>query len=492
MIRNVIFVFIVALLLVSTIIFARTLMFGKRQISVDDAADINIDQHGAAKRLSEALSFRTVSIMGGRVAAGEFLKFHKYLEIKYPRTHGELERETVNDYSLLYTWQGSDSRLNPVLILAHMDVVPVKQDAADKWTHPPFGGIVSDDYIWGRGALDMKQSLMAVMEAVEYLVDSGFKPNRTIYLAFGHDEEIGGYKGAAKILELLQARKVQLEFTLDEGSAIVEGIIPNIERPVALIGLAEKGWVTLQLTAHGEGGHGSMPPKHTAVGRLARAVHLLETQQVPAEIRRPLSDMFEYLAPEMPFLQRVVVANRWLFDSLLISRLEKTRATNAAIRTTTAITMLKGSDAYNVLPTEATAVATFRILPGDSFANLVEHVRSVVDDENITVRKTGVKASGPSQVSATDAFGFAAINKSIRQVLPDATVAPGLVVTGTDSKHYGTITENNYRFVPMRVGPEDVKRIHGVDERIGVENYSEIIRFYIQFLKNSTQPESHA
>jgi carboxypeptidase PM20D1 len=347
--------------------------------------------------------------------------------------------------------------------------------------------VVAEDYIWGRGALDMKQSLMAVMEAVEYLVDSGFKPNRTIYLAFGHDEEIGGHNGAAKIVELLQARKVQLEYTLDEGSAIVEGIIPNIARPVALIGLAEKGWVALELTAHGEGGHGSMPPEHTAVGRLVRAIHLLETHQMPAEIRRPFSDMFEYLAPEMPFLQRVVVANRWLFDSLLISRLEKSRATNAAIRTTTAITMLKGSDAYNVMPTEATAVGTFRALPGDTNDNVVEHVRNVIDDEDITVKKIGVRAWNPSRVSATDTFGFAAINKAIRQVLPDATIAPSLVVTGTDSKHYGTISENNYRFVPMRVGPEDVKRIHGVDERIGIENYSEIIRFYIQFLRNSAR-----
>ncbi|MDA9981715.1 M20 family peptidase [Gammaproteobacteria bacterium] len=477
----------VVLLVLSIIVAARTLLFGVPQMSVGGIENINLDSNANAKRLGEALSFRTVSIRGGPVAAGEFIQFHKYLEIKYPRTHGELEHETVNEYSRLYTWQGSDSKLNPVLILAHMDVVPVKQDTTAKWTHPPFGGVVADDYIWGRGALDMKQSLMAVMEAVEYLVDSGFKPDRTIYLAFGHDEEIGGHNGAAKIVELLQARKVQLEFTLDEGSAIVEGIIPNIARPVALIGLAEKGWVALEFTAHGEGGHGSMPPEHTAVGRLARAIYLLETHQMAAGIRRPFSDMFEYLAPEMPFLQRVVVANRWLFDSLLISRLEKSRATNAAIRTTTAITMLKGSDAYNVMPTEATAVGTFRALPGDTNDNVVEHVRNVIDDEDITVKKIGVRAWNPSRVSATDAFGFTVINKAIRQVLPDATVAPSLVVTGTDSKHYGTISENNYRFVPMRVGPEDVKRIHGIDERIGIENYSDIIRFYIQFLRISAR-----
>ena len=484
MIRNITFVLILALLLVSTIVVARTLMFGARQNSVDDVTGIEIDQHATAKRLGEALSFKTVSLAGIEDATEEFLRFHKFLETTFPLTHGELKRESVNDHSLLYTWQGSDSQLKPVLILAHMDVVPVKKNTTTKWTYPPFSGVVANDYIWGRGALDMKQSLMAVMEAIEYLVDRGFKPNRTLYLAFGHDEEIGGYNGAAKIAELLEARNVQLEFTLDEGSAIVEGVIPNIARPIALIGLAEKGSLTLELTARGEGGHGSMPPKHTAVGKLARAIHLLETHPMTAEIRRPFSDMFEYLALEMPFLQRMVVANRWLFHPLLIRRLESSRATNAAIRTTTAFTMLQGSNAHNVMPSEASAIGNFRILPGDTVESVLKHVRSVTHELDITVKKIRT-ASEPSRVSATDTFGFAVINKTIRQVLPDAAVAPSLVVTGTDSKHYETISENNYRFVPMRVGPEDIKRIHGVDERIGIENYSEIIRFYVQFLMNS-------
>lgn len=473
-----------AVLLVSLILVSRTFVFGAPQLNVEQMEDFSIDRHAAAQRLGEALGFRTVSIKGGPVAAGQFLNFHNYLENRYPGTHRELERETVNVYSLLFTWRGSDASLGPVAILAHMDVVPVKQDSEADWTHPPFEGIVTDDHVWGRGALDMKQSLMAVMEAVEYLVDSGFKPKRTIYLAFGHDEEIGGNDGAEKIVERLQERDVHLEFTLDEGSAVVEGIIPNIARPVALIGLAEKGSAILELTARGEGGHGSMPPRHTAVGKLARAVHSIEVQQMPPDIRRPFSDMFEYLAPEMPFLQRLVVANRWLFGPLLISRLEKSRATNAAIRTTTAMTMLKGSDASNVLPTAATAVGTFRLLPGDTVEHLVEHVRSVVDDDKVSIRIAGAGATEPSQVSATDAPGFAAINKAVRQVLPDAIVVPGLVVTGTDSKHYESISNNSYRFVPMRMGPEDIRRIHGIDERIGIENYLEIIRFYIQILRN--------
>ena len=477
----------VFLLLLSIVIVARTLFYGAHQINVEQIEGINVDQHATAKRLAEALRYKTVSVASGPTATEEFRKFHEFLKTTYPQTHSELKRELVNSHSLLFTWQG-DSDLKPLSLLAHMDVVPVKEESVAKWTYPPFDGVVADDHIWGRGALDMKQSLMAIMEAVEYLVSNNFKPNRTIYLAFGHDEEIGGYNGAAKIAELFQTRNVQLEFTLDEGSAIVKGIIPNIEEPIALIGLAEKGYVTLEFMARGEGGHGSMPPKHTAVGKLAHAIHLLETHQTRAEIKRPFSDMFEFLAPKMPFIQRVVVANRWLFDPLLISRLEKSRATNAAIRTTTAITMLKGSNAYNILPTEATATGTFRILPGDTIDSVVKHVQSVIHETDITFKEIGVNAFDPSRVSATDSFGFAVINKTIRQVLSDATVAPSLVVTATDSRHYETISENSYRFVPMRVGPEDVKRIHGIDERIGTENYSEIIRFYIQLLKNSASP----
>ena len=484
MAKHIILGFGVVLLLLSITIVTRALLFGTHQMSVDLIENIRIDQHANAKRLGDALSFKTISMTSGSDTTEEFLKFRKFLETTFPRTHSELRHESVNEHSLLYTWQGSDAGLKPALILAHMDVVPTKQDTITNWTHPPFAGVVADGHVWGRGALDMKQSLMAVMEAVEHLIEKGFKPNRTIYLAFGHDEEIGGFDGAAKIAELLRAREVQLEFTLDEGSGIVEGILPNITEPIALIGLAEKGSVTLELTAHGEGGHSSMPPKHTTVGKLAHAIHLLDTHQMPAKITPPFADMFEYLAPEMPFLQRLVVANRWLFNSLMISRLEKSRATNAAIRSTTAITMLKGSPAHNVSPTVATAVGNFRILPGDTVDTMVEHVRRIVRETDIIVNKIKT-AVEPSSVSAIDSFGYNTINKTIRQVLPGTIVAPSLVVTGTDSTHYETISDNNYRFVPMRIGPEDIKRIHGIDERISIENYSEIVRFYIQFLRNS-------
>ena len=486
MTKNAIYASVFSLILVSAILIVRTLMFGADQTSVDEVTDIRIDQNVAAKRLSEALRIETVSMTKGTNTDKEFIKFHEFLETTFVGAHSELDRETVNGYSLLYTWRGDDPKLKPIMFLAHIDVVPINIDSINQWTHPPFAGTVADNYIWGRGALDMKQSLMALMEAVEHLVDDGFKPNRTVYLAFGHDEETGGHEGAAKIAELLETRNVQLDYTVDEGSAIVEGVIPGMERPVALVGLAEKGHVTLELTASGEGGHGSMPPMPTAVGKLARAIHQLESHPMPAEIRKPFSYTFEYLAPELPFMQRMALANRWLFQPLLIHRLENARSTNAAIRSTGVITMLKGSNAYNVLPTEATAVGNFRILPGDSIESVIKHVRSIANDKDISVEKMETNAADPSRISAIGATGFAAIDKTIRQVFLDVVVAPGLVVTGTDSVHYEAISENNYRFVPMRIGAKDIRRIHGIDERIGIDNYAEIIRFYIQLLRNAT------
>jgi carboxypeptidase PM20D1 len=472
--------------LLIVVIATRTFTYGVSDISTTLVKDIHINQKDVAERLASVLRIQTISLAGTPVAANAFNAMHNYLELVFPLTHRELKREIVNDYSLLYTWEGSDPGLKPILLMAHMDVVPVVPDTVAKWTYPPFAGEIANDFIWGRGALDMKQSLMGIMEAIEYLLNQDFVPSRTVYLAFGHDEELGGYEGAKIIAELLEMRKVQLEFTMDEGSPIAQDMLPGITKPAALIGLAEKGFVTLKLTATGPGGHGSMPPADSAIAKLARTIHRLETRQMPAEIRSPIADMFEFMAPEMPFHLRIVIANQWLFSPLLINELEAARATNATVRTTTAITILKGGIIYNVIPTKATAVGTFRILPGDTIDMVVEHVSNVINDPDITLQKIGAGASEPSRISAMDSSGFIAITKTINQIFPDVVIAPSLVVTSTDSGHYETISENSYRFVPMRVGPEDVKRIHGIDERIGVTNYAEIIRFYIQLLRNFT------
>jgi carboxypeptidase PM20D1 len=367
-----------------------------------------------------------------------------------------------------------------------MDVVPVEPGTEADWTHPPFSGAIADGFIWGRGTMDMKASLTGILEAVEHLITQGFVPARTVYLTFSHDEEVGGSNGTAKIAELLEERGVRLDYTLDEGLVITHGIVPGVDKPAALVGLAEKGAVVLELSTRGEGGHSSRPLVSTAVGKLARAIHRLETNQMPARLDSPVADMFTYLAPEMPFAWRVALANRWLSDPWLIPRLEKTAATNASIRTTTAPTIIRGGVKSNVLPRDARAVVDFRILPGDTIAGVIEHVRATIDDPDITIRQVGREPSEPSPVSGVETSSFSALRKTIHQVFPDVVVAPGLVIGRTDSRRYAKIADNSYRFLPMRLGPEDLKRIHGVDERIAVNNYLEIVRFYVQFLKNTT------
>lgn len=454
--------------------------------SVADALDLSLDAEAAARRLAEMTRFRTISYGPDTpVEADAFLNFHAYLESTYPRAHEILGREVIGDYSLLYTWRGTDPALAPILFMAHMDVVPVEPGTRQDWTHPPFAGTIADGFVWGRGTLDMKVSLGGIMEAVEYLVAQGFKPTRTIYLAFSHDEEHAGPNGTVAIVRTLRDRGIRLLFTMDEGMPITQGIVPGVERPVALIGLAEKGRVTLEITANGEGGHSALPPILTAVGKLGAALHRLESNQMPRRLHPLTAEMLTKLAPEMPLSRRLVIANKWLFGPVLLSILEKSPAGNASIRTTTAPTIIEGGVKSNVLPTEAKAVVDFRILPGDTVASVIEHVRNTIDDTEIAIDEIGNKGSDPTPVSDSGAASYSVIRQTIRQVMPDVVVAPGLVIGRTDSHQYRDIADSSYRFLPMRLGKEDLARIHGTDERIGVANYLEIIRFYIQLIWNA-------
>ena len=478
------------------------------------AGEFAIDGKGAVERLAQAVQIRTVSRGPQAPPAQEALRgLHELLARSYPMVHATLTRETVNEYSLLYTWTGRDPSLKPILLAAHMDVVPVESGTEADWTHPPFAGAVADGFIWGRGTMDMKQSLMAILEAVEFLLENGVAPKRTVYLAFGHDEEVGGTNGAARIAQLLESRGIALDFTLDEGLVITNGIIPGVSKPAALIGLAEKGRVTLELIVEGPGGHSSMPPLSTTVGKLARAIVRLESNQMPASLQSPTAEMLRYLAPEMPVHLRAAIANWWLLGPLVMSRLESGRATNALVRTTTAVTVIRGGSKPNLVPQKASAIVDFRILPGerveDVEAHVDEHVRSAVAecdfrilpgetvedvekhgrtvaaDCDVAIRQTGGEPSEPSKVSDIDSASFTALRMTALQVFPDTVVAPGLLIGRTDSRRYADFADNSYRFIPMRLARSDLVRIHGTDERIAVENYTEIIRFYVQLLRNT-------
>jgi len=477
---------LVLVLVLTAVVLERTFTFRSRQPAAAPVAVEPLDTAALAQRLAGALRFKTVSYQDStQFDAREFNGFQAYLRATFPRVHAALKLEKVNGYGLLYEWTGSDPNLPPIILLAHQDVVPVEPGTESRWTEPPFEGRIAGGYVWGRGALDDKGSLVGILEAVEHLIAAEAKPRRTVYLAFGYDEEVGGRRGAARIAELLASRNVHPELVLDEGGALTTGLVTGISAPVAVIGIAEKGYVTVSLTAQAEGGHSSMPPDETAVGMLAAGITRLEHRQMPRAIRGPTAAMFDYLGPEMPFGPRLVMANRWLLGGILAGKFGATPQGNAMLRTTTAPTVLQAGIKENVLPSSARALVNFRILPGDSVQGVVEHVRQAVRDSRISVQPLQETMTNPSGVASVDGEPFLLLARTIRQVVPEAVVTPWLVVGGTDSRHYARLTPNVLRFVGAAIGRDDLRRVHGTDERVGVQAYATAVRVYLQLLKNA-------
>lgn len=468
-------------------VIGNTLRQGSRQVEPPPLAKLEVDAERVVASMAEAVRARTVSgLLDPQGRAEAFDALHAHLARRYPRVHATLEREVVGAHGLLFTWRGSDAAARPIALLAHQDVVPIAPGTETLWTQPPFGGVVADGHVWGRGTLDNKSNMITQLEAVEMLLSSGFRPRRTVYLFYGHDEEVGGRNGAVQAVALLRERGVRLDFVLDEGLAVTEGVLPGVARPVALIALAEKGSVTLKLTASAAPGHSSMPPAagSSAIGMLSAALVRLDQNPMPGGIQGAAAEMFQAVAPEMPFGQRLALSNLWLTRPLVERTLGRGGATNAMLRTTTAMTIVNAGNKENVLPGQAEAVVNFRILPGDTPASVQAHVQRVIADERITVQPLGV-AFEPSKLSSAQAEPFKLIERSAREVFPDAIVAPGLMLAASDARHFDAITEHSYRFMPIRFRSQDLARVHGTDERIGVEQLADMVRFYHRLLSQS-------
>jgi carboxypeptidase PM20D1 len=438
------------------------------------------------ERLAAALRFQTISHQSAEdVDLAPFLALHDWLEASYPHARGVLEREVIGGASLLYTWQGSDASLAPLLLASHLDVVPVPDPEA--WTHPPFAGVIADGFVWGRGALDDKIGVVATLEAVDRLAREGFRPRRTVWIAFGHDEEVGGDAGAGAITARLAATGRRAWLSLDEGFAIVTPGEQSIaEVPLGLVGVAEKGFLTLRLTARGAGGHSSVPPPSTAIGRLARALVRLEESPLPARIDGVVADMLRALAPHTSGIRGVVLAWPGVFGPLIRAQLEDDPGTNAMVRTTTAITMIDGGVKANVLPREASARVNFRLLPGDESAEVIEHVREAIDDPEIEIAVETVNEA--SAVSDPRSPAFALLADVIREAAPDAVPAPALVLGGTDTVHYGKVADAAFRFLPVRFDQVDLERVHGRDERVSIDNVRLAVDFYERLLRRAAGP----
>lgn len=469
----------VAMLVLAATLLVRAARFGNRQVTPPPAQTLELDSAAAVERLSQAIRLPTVSEEdSSRRDPKQLLALHRLLETGFRGVGAALTRETVGRYSLLYTWPGAEASAEPVLFTAHLDVVPA--DSA-RWSEPPFAGAVTDGYVWGRGTLDDKVGVLGLLEAVEALAAAGFRPRRTVYLGFGHDEEVGG-EGARAIATLLRARGVRLEAVVDEGGGVLQGIVPGVAAPVATVGVAEKGTVSLALTTRAPGGHSSMPPRHTAIGELGRAIDRLERDPFPATIGGASLGLFEAVGPEMAWPYRILFSNLWLFEPVVLRSLTAAPSTAAAVRTTVAPTLIQGGIKENVLAPSARAVVNVRILPGETVASVLERIQRVIADSAVRVTVVG-RGEDPSPVSPAAGPAFEALAGAIRQVYPAAIVAPYLVVGATDARHYTGLTPNVYRFAPLRLAAEDLDRLHGVDERIAVRDYLLAVRWYAQAIR---------
>ncbi len=467
-----------------TLVLYNTFTFKSKQIQVDPVADIEIPAI-AKEHMAQAIRIPTISNANpADFDSAAFNAFKKFVKETYPLTDSILTVTYINEYSMVMQLTGSNSGLKPVIFMGHLDVVPVPEENKSKWTAAPFGGEIKEGQIWGRGAIDDKISVIGNLEALELLLSQGFSPERTLYFCFGHDEELGGENGAIPIVKYLKEKGVEAEYVIDEGFAITKGMIPGIEKEVALIGTAEKGFVTFNLSIDIMGGHSSMPAPESAIDILSRAIVALKDNPFPHELSQPVRDFINYAGPEMPFIQKMAFANPWLFKGLITSSYSKTPSGDALIRTTTAPTIIKGGIKDNVIPYQATATVNFRILPGSSIEEVKNRVVKLINDERIQVSE-GDFSSEPPRASSTEAFGYVTLEKTIKQIFPDVIITPNLVIGATDSRHYYEICDNIYRFTPFHLSPENISTFHGVDERIPVADFEDAVRFYLQLIKNS-------
>lgn len=462
----------------------RTFQLESRQVSIADSVETAVPS-AAPQRLADALQYQTITKRDpAALDSAAYQDLYRYLESTFPAVHRTLDTTHVNDLSRLYTWTGQDSTKAPIVLMAHVDVVPIEPGTRTEWTHPPFSGAIADGHVWGRGALDDKTSVLAILEALSSMIEAGRQPSRTVHVAFGHDEEVGGKNGAQALAARITNDGTQPALVVDEGGAITKGALPGLERPLAVVGIAEKGYLSVELEATAPGGHSSAPPDSTSIEILNEALARLLQNPLAARLDGVMGRTLSYVAPEMGISMRSALANQWLTAPAIKWALSRQPATEAAIRTVQVPTRLDAGVKDNVVPSSARATVNYRILPSHSVDHVLEHIRSTTEGLPISI-KTG-QTSEPTPVSSVDDVPFRVVQRTIREVTSDSVVvAPYLVPGATDSRYYADATDHVYRFLPYTLTPDDRGLIHGTNERISIEDYRTVIRFYLQLLQNA-------
>lgn len=461
----------------------------------------------AIKRLSEAIQIPTISTVEyNETNFAPFEQFHSFLQEAYPLVYEKLETDTVNTYGLVFHWKGKNSALKPLLFLSHYDLVPVNNydfsnppaytpvfnlnekatplnTYQDAWTYPPFSGAVDHGRIYGRGTLDMKGMLISIMEAADDLLIDGFQPEQDIYFAFGHDEEVSGRQGALRIADYFKKKNIEFDAVYDEGGYVVSpgSVIKSIDKAIALVGVAEKGFLTLQMTVKGIGGHSSMPPKKGSLVLASEIIEKLNTDQMPAMLTTPIEYFLKNVGGAMDFKSQLAIANQWLLKGLLIKNLENDAASNALIRTTTAITMAHSSDAPNVLSATTEITVNFRILQGNTVDDVLNHVKKLCEGYDVDYKV--ISSREPSKISDINGAPFLKVQKTIAEVYPNAIISSYLTIGGTDAYKYEIVSDNVFRFMPVEINQYDQRLIHNDNESLTIDNYMRMIHYFKLLMK---------
>ena len=468
-----------AVIVFAVILVVRAACFRPAPVEQCEAPKIEIDNAVLTERLARLISIPTVSNTDwSKVDETQFELFRSRLSEMYPRVHEKCPPERIGPTGILFHWKGKSAE-KPVVLMAHYDVVPVEENL---WQHPPFCAEVIEGELWGRGTLDTKITLFGVMEAVERLIGEGFVPANDIYMAFSGDEEISGISAPA-IVDAFEQRGIVPAFVLDEGGAIVQKVFPGVSNPIAVVGIGEKGMAEIRLSVKGKGGHASQPPKHTALGVLARAICACENRPFKAELTFPVRELLKKAGAHAPFALRIVFANLWCFGGLLARMASLLGGDlNAMMRTTQSFNMAEGSKQSNVIPSVASAVANLRLLNTTTPEDARSHMEKAIGDPSVEV--TVLRGQNASPYADPTCVEFGAMENAIRHTWgQDVIVSPYLMMACSDSRHYSRICKNVFKFSAMALSKEQRALIHNEDERIPVEKIGECVEFYTRLVR---------
>ncbi len=466
-------------LLFVLVLILRTLFFKPDNNTAAIKPQRDLNREKILENFSDMIKCKTISFVDeDLVDFEEFKKFQNLIFERYPNIKGASEFLKIGKTGLLFKIKGASNEA-PTVLMAHYDVVPTEDEL---WSFPAFEGLIQDGEVIGRGTLDTKSTLISILEALELKLTDGFMPKNDLYLSFSGEEEIMG-EDCSKIVEHLKSQGIKPALVLDEGGAIVKNVFPGVKEEIAVVGIAEKGSAHFELSLPSAGGHASTPPVHTNVGLLSLAATRIESKPFPGRYTKATAEMLDTLSRHSSFLIKLVFANVKIFLPLLKFATKKLGGEfNALFRTTVALTQMSGSKSFNVIPPKASIGLNVRLIPGDTIESAKKRLKKIIKNDKIEVR--ALRGDNPSKTSDTNSDAFALIKRTVEETYEGVIVSPYLMMAASDSRHYCEISNNVYRFSPMRLTKEERAMIHGNDERIPIKTLMDTINFYINLLDN--------